>query len=762
VIGNAEVEAQMRRIAVSPAFAGAARSRQFLEFCVNRAMCGHASELKETTIAVEVFLRTADYNPKVDPIVRVHARRVREKLDLYYRTVGTHDPIRIDLPKGGYVPLILRTLPQRKTDFSDWAVPEPAVAGPALRGLVEETQRVHPVAGGRRQLLLIGYGVVLLLLLGAWVWLARGRDPVAVPVLGILKPWDALPGRVADPAWSPDGQYLAFSAITGGDPLPHIWTQRWSTYNGTADGATASAPVRMTHENQPETRPVWSPDGRQIAFVRRSDQNHFDIVRDDPAAGKMLMVGRFVTFWPLPGDHPALDWSPDGRYLLTSEQTSAADPVRIILVDVATGKRIFLTSPPEGSSGDIEARFSPDGRTVAFRRGGLGDLYTVSIKGEQVQPAVPLTRDTRGVRGIAWMDHGQDILYGTQRGDTSTFELWSIPADGGPPRRVSPAGFDAVDPAVSPNGTVVLVHRQIVDELAAVPLQKNSVSGSSPRGTSASGVDDAHTLLPSGSIDSSPVYSPDGAEIAFVSSRSGWPELWLSRLGASLPVELTHFHGAGLIFLPSWSPDGRSIAFSFRQNGATNIFIYSIASGGLRQLTATAKRDITPVYSNDGRFIYFSSNEDGTSRIWRVRADGTNHPEPLFIEGVIGFAPSPDGKWLYFLREGPQTVLARLNLLDGAAEDVARLPGNRSFINDLEVTRKGIYVAVSQSDLSIARVYKINADTGRGQVAARLRNIAGASVSDLTGFTVSPDGAALVYVRSVRDTRTFYTALLTK
>jgi Tol biopolymer transport system component len=725
MIRDAEIEAQLRRIAASPVFAGAARSRQFLEFCVDRTMRGHSAELKETTIAVEVFLRTTDYNPKIDPIVRVHARRVREKLDLYYRTVGIHDPIRIDLPKGGYVPLILRTLPHRKTDFSDWEEPsaKPQPSAPARWWF----------SGG-----VVPAVVLVLVLVSVLAFRLATVRPPAHPALGILRPWDALQGRVFDPAWSPRGTRLAFSAITGGDPTPHVWIQNWS-----AD--TSSPPKRLTHADEPETRPIWSPDGRQIAFIRRVDPQHFDIVLYDFASSQSRLVGHFLTYWPLTSDHPALDWSPDGRTLLTSEQTAPSDPVRIILISVDTGKRTFLTSPPEGSSGDIEARFSPDGQSVAFRRGGLGDLYVVSVKGEQVQPAIPLTVDNRGVRGIAWIHHGRSLLYGTQRDDSAAFGLWSLPAGGGVPRPVSPAGFDAVDPAVSANGMVVLVHRQIVDELATQSLRKNA---------------DPHPLLLSGSIDSSPVYSPDGRQIAFISTRSGWPELWLYRLGAAAPSELTHFHGAGLIFLPAWSPDGRSIAFSFRQNGATNIFVYNLTNRSLRQITATDKRDITPAYSSDGRFIYFSSNNDGTSRIWRIRADGSNRAEPLFLEGVIGFQPSPDGKWLYFLREGPKVVLARENLTDGAIADLAQLPGNSTCINDLAVTKDAVYVAVSPKDASIAQLMKIDPRTGSSVVVARLRDVAAPSVSGITGFTVSPDDGTLVYERSIQDESSFYVAPL--
>src|SRR5580693_1616572 len=99
MVEDAEVDSQLRRILESAAFAASARSAQFLQFCVERSRQGQTSQLKETTIALEVFNRPADYDPKSDAIVRVHARRVRDKLDLYYRTFGANDPIRIDLPK---------------------------------------------------------------------------------------------------------------------------------------------------------------------------------------------------------------------------------------------------------------------------------------------------------------------------------------------------------------------------------------------------------------------------------------------------------------------------------------------------------------------------------------------------------------------------------------------------------------------------------------------------------------------------------------
>jgi TolB-like protein len=61
--------------------------------------------VKEYTVGVEAFGRPADYDPKIDPIVRVQARRLRAKLDEYYATEGATDTVRITLPKGGYVPV---------------------------------------------------------------------------------------------------------------------------------------------------------------------------------------------------------------------------------------------------------------------------------------------------------------------------------------------------------------------------------------------------------------------------------------------------------------------------------------------------------------------------------------------------------------------------------------------------------------------------------------------------------------------------------
>lgn len=99
-----EVRAQLRRILASREFTGSGRMRRFLQFVVSQSLAGNTASLKEYTIGIEVFDRPATFDSAADPIVRVEARRLRSKLDRYYRREGRADEIVIELPKGGYAP----------------------------------------------------------------------------------------------------------------------------------------------------------------------------------------------------------------------------------------------------------------------------------------------------------------------------------------------------------------------------------------------------------------------------------------------------------------------------------------------------------------------------------------------------------------------------------------------------------------------------------------------------------------------------------
>ena len=103
-VAPAEVWSEVQRIRTSHLMSGCNRLLQLLDFVVGSTLRGDSGHLKETTIGVEVFGRSPDYDPKVDTIVRSQAWRLRTKLRKYYSSEGANDPMVIDIPTGQYVP----------------------------------------------------------------------------------------------------------------------------------------------------------------------------------------------------------------------------------------------------------------------------------------------------------------------------------------------------------------------------------------------------------------------------------------------------------------------------------------------------------------------------------------------------------------------------------------------------------------------------------------------------------------------------------
>jgi adenylate cyclase len=116
------IQQQVNRILTSPEFKATDVQKSFLTFVVETALAGRSHEIKGYTVATQVFGRGEDFNQATDPIVSIQANKLRRALERYYLVAGQNDPIRIDIPKGTYVPLFRETrhpvseLPlQRKT-----------------------------------------------------------------------------------------------------------------------------------------------------------------------------------------------------------------------------------------------------------------------------------------------------------------------------------------------------------------------------------------------------------------------------------------------------------------------------------------------------------------------------------------------------------------------------------------------------------------------------------------------------------------------
>ncbi|TIW18042.1 MAG: hypothetical protein E5V81_18790, partial [Mesorhizobium sp.] len=98
------VRETLERLLASETFGRSERARRLLRYLVEREQAGEADRLKGVSIAMDVFGKDGDFDASTDAVVRVQAGRLRELLDQYFANEGIAEPVRIAIPRGGYVP----------------------------------------------------------------------------------------------------------------------------------------------------------------------------------------------------------------------------------------------------------------------------------------------------------------------------------------------------------------------------------------------------------------------------------------------------------------------------------------------------------------------------------------------------------------------------------------------------------------------------------------------------------------------------------
>ena len=119
---NKKFQRQLQKILNSPEFQATKSQREFFQFVVSEALAGRSHEIKGYTVATRVFGRKADFDPNLDPIVSIQANKLRRALERYYLVAGQIDPVRIEIPKGSYVPkFIEKAVVESEAALSDAA-----------------------------------------------------------------------------------------------------------------------------------------------------------------------------------------------------------------------------------------------------------------------------------------------------------------------------------------------------------------------------------------------------------------------------------------------------------------------------------------------------------------------------------------------------------------------------------------------------------------------------------------------------------------
>ncbi len=537
----------------------------------------------------------------------------------------------------------------------------------------------------RRNPLIAAAVIAALAIAGLYLLAHLRRAPDARGALQQVVPLTSYPGREAEPSFSPDSSQVAFT--WNGD------TQ--SNRDVYVKVIGAERPLRLTSDPAVDGSPAWSPDGGRIAFLRERPGGGSEVLLMSPTGGAERPLAEVAA-----SPEYGLAWSPDGRRLAAVDRSAPGTPLRIVLLDAETGVKEPLTSPGAiAGRGDARPIFSPDGRTVAFKRSVAPTAHFVFVvpaaggEPRQLAPTSPVTSS------LAWTSDGEDIVFtalafvregaspvlSTRANTGAPPVLWRIPADGGPAHQLV-GSANALDVAVSREGHRLAFTQQTSDwDVWRIGLRGRTGEAQVP-------------VIASTRFDGNAQVSPDEKRVAFTSARTGSLEIWVADDQGGNPQRLTFLGNTGSVGSPRWSPDGTNIAFDYLAEGDTgaDVLVVSASGGPPRRVTTSPSPDVRPSWSSDGRFIYFASHRSGEWQVWKVPFEGetVGSARPVTRGGGYSSIESPDGKYLYFSRrlslpEDPRNAIWRVPVQGGEEEVV--IDSLLSSDTNWDVTAEGIY-----------------------------------------------------------------------
>ena len=505
-------------------------------------------------------------------------------------------------------------------------------------------------------------------------------------------PLTTYPGHERQPALSADGARVAFA---------------WSGPDGDAEGIwvkqrNSETPLRLSEGPGRAAWPVWSPDGQSVAWVQvLGDSSE---IRSVPSLG-----GATRTLFATAGLIAGLDWHPGGRRLVFSEP----GPGSHRLTDLYPETLETLASDPElaESISHVQPRYAPDGERLAFI------VLTETSSGVVVREGSRETWLVRGltnVQGLAWAADGRSLVYAAE--NAGMFQLWTVPAAGGDSQRLTAAGDFAWNPTIA-SRTGDLAWEQVrVDQ----DLWRIKVHGTDPWRL------ETGRFLASTRWEYEAAYSRDGTRIAFVSARSGTPELWVCDRDGDNLQRLTDIGGAP-VMKPHWSADGSRLAYNILEESRVLVRVISSRGGASVAHTPVGGDEVLVGWSADGLDLEFIAGVE----LRRRPVDSAGGADALVANGIAAAARNEDGG-LFIVRttdiqaiHGPGVTVTGLDPLDR---------------HNWRVASGAVFWVLRTGGRAFLMVHDLAG--GNDEFMTDLPGFAG------TGLAVAPDGLEILYPRS--------------
>ena len=524
-------------------------------------------------------------------------------------------------------------------------------------------------------------------------------------LLSKIAPFSGLPGRENSPAFSPDGKQMAFSwdgGVEGGNFDVYVKI------------IGAGEPVRLTSGETDEINPVFAPDGKSVAFVRIFP-THNEIILIPALGGAERKIYEKASY-------ASISFSPDGKSLAAAELDLSGNEAGIFTINLQTGEKIRLTTP-DAPAVDHTPRFSPDGKNLAFIRyfsSFRREIFIVPATGGEPRQ---ITSDDARIYGLVWNADSESLFFTSFR-RANQLNLWQILLNGKTePQMISTGSKNLQDLAISPNGRTIAFVEETADENIWVITPDNA-----PR-----------PIIRSTRADHSQQFSPDGAQIVFVSERTGNYEIWLTDADGKNQRQLTNSNGS--VGSPRFSPDGKSVVFDAQIASGSDVYIISVNGGIPRRLTEDAKNNSLPAWSVDGKWIFFNSNRSGEEQIWKMSAVGGEAVQ-ITKQGAFEMFAAPDGKRIIYSKGAGKAGLWSIGT---NGEDEKPLPElvDAGAWRSWSVTAYGVYYTAFAAQIPL-HIKFYNFKTGQ------IHQIVAVDKSPLiyyANLTATNDGKKILYAR---------------